>query len=267
MSGIGSFVRIVGAFARKDFRVLRSYRVGFITGILATVYGLVSFRFVSHLVGDTKYFGSSSEYFRFVVIGVIVSGVMRASMVSTAVSARRDQVEGTLEILATQPISLMALGVGWAIVPIIEELLAGLITIAIAVPLGFNHITPNWPATVLVLILTAIMFIAIGFAAAALVLAIQQGTAAAGAVMSLISGALFPISVLPGWLRIVADASPLTYALRAARTAIEHGGDTSRLIGQMLTLVAISAVLLPVGLLTMRLAFDYARTRGTLARF
>lgn len=264
------FLRIVWEFAKKDFRVLTSYRVSFAVGIVGTVYGIVSFRFVSHLIGGTKYFHTASEYFRFVVVGVVVAGVMRASMITTAQNARRDQVEGTLEILATQPMSLMTLGFGWAILPVLEELIAGLITIAVAIPLGFTNISPNWPVTVLILVISAVMFVSVGFIAAATVLAIQQGAAfagIAGAGMTLLSGTLFPVNVLPSWLRPLSDVSPLTYALRATRTAIDNSGDTARLFGQTGILLAITVVLLPAGLLVLRMAFNYARARGSLARF
>ncbi len=264
------FASIVWELARKDFRILRSYRFSFISGIFAAVYGIVSFRFVSHLVGTNHYIGNSTQYFQFVVVGVVVAGVLRASTITTATNARRDQIEGTLEIMATQPVPLMALGLGWAILPVVEELVAGLLTIAIAVPLGFSGVSPNWPATVIVLILSAAVFISIGFIGAAAVLAIQQGAQVAGvtaALMTLISGALFPVSVLPVWLQKVADLSPLTYALRATRTAILDGTNTSALATQTLTLIAIAVVLLPASVLVLRAALNYARYRGSLARF
>jgi ABC-2 type transport system permease protein len=267
---VTSFTRVVWEFAKKDFRVLRSYRFSFVTGILATVYGIVSFKYVSHLVGGNRYIANSSDYFRFIVVGFVVAGILRASTITTATNARRDQVEGTLEILATQPISLLALALGWGILPVIEEVVAGMITFAIAVPLGFQGISPNWPATFVCLVISSILFIAIGFMAAAAVLAIQQGTSIAAvitAVMTLISGAAFPIAVLPEWLQVLARISPLYYALQATRTAMLNGGDTGRLLVQMGILAAIAAVLVPIGLLILRTALNYARRRGSLARF
>ena len=267
---MSAFARVVWEFAKKDFRVLRSYRFSFVTGILATVYGIVSFRYVSHLIGGNKYIANSTDYFRFVVVGFVVAGVLRASTVTTATNARRDQVEGTLEILATQPISLLALALGWGILPVLEEISAGMITFAIAVPLGFQGVSPNWPALFVCLVVSAILFVAVGFIAAAAVLAIQQGVAIAAvvtAVMTLVSGTAFPIAVMPGWLQFFAKLSPLYYALTATRTAILHGSDTSQVVLHILVLVGIAAVLLPVGLFVLRMALDYARSRGSLARF
>jgi ABC-2 type transport system permease protein len=263
-------LRIVWEFAKKDWRILRSYRLSFVLGIFATVYGIISFKYVSHLVGGTRYIGNSSEYFRFVVIGFVVAGVLRASAVTTATNARRDQVEGTLEILATQPIPLLALGLGWGILPVLEEIAAGIITVVIAVPLGFHGISPDWPATIVCLIVSALVFVAIGFMGAAAVLAVQQGVAAAAtvtAVMTLVSGTAFPIAVMPGWLQALAKISPLYYALRATRKAVVGGSTGPPLTSQILILVGIACVLLPIGLVALRLSLDYARSRGSLARF
>jgi ABC-2 type transport system permease protein len=265
-----AFFRVVWEFARKDFRVLKSYRLSFLTGILATVYGIVSFRYVSRLIGGNKYIADSTEYFRFVVVGFVVAGVLRASTITTATNARRDQVEGTLEILATQPISLLALALGWGILPVLEEIVAAMITLGIAVPLGFQGVSPNWPATFVCLVVSAILFTAIGFIAAAAVLAIQQGVALAAvvtAIMTLVSGAAFPIAVMPMWLQFFAKLSPLYYALTATRTAILNGGDESQVALHILVLVGITVVLLPVGLVILRMALNYARSRGSLARF
>jgi ABC-type multidrug transport system permease subunit len=73
--------------------------------------------------------------------------------------------------------------------------------------------------------------------------------------------------VLPGWLRVIADASPLTYVLKAMRTAISDGSNTGKVFEQTLLLVGIASVMLPLSLLALNWAFSYARSRGSLARF
>ncbi len=269
MSG---FARVVWEFARKDFRVLKSYRLSFLTGILATVYGIVSFRYVSHLIGGNKYISNSTEYFRFVVVGFVVAGVLRASTITTATGARRDQVEGTLEILATQPIPLLALALGWGILPVIEEIVAAMVTLGIAVPLGFHGVSPNWPATFVCLIVSSSPCSHRDW-----LLSLQLPcwrssrawhlAAVVTAVMTLVSGAAFPIEVMPAWLQFFAKLSPLYYALQATRTAILNGGDEAQVAVHILVLVGITVILLPVGLLILRAALNYARSRGSLARF
>lgn len=263
-------LEIARIFALKDLRVAMTYRLSFAMGIFATLYGLLSFFFISRVVGHSAKVGTPEQYFRFIVIGVVLSNILRASVTTAASNARRDQIEGTLEILATQPVPLFALALGWSALPVIEALLDGLITVIIAIPLGFTGLSPDWISVALVLVVSLTVFLAIGFCGAALVLAIQQGTGIMGlatAGMALASGALFPISVLPKSLQTLSEISPLTYALRAMRGAFLHGQPPEKLAGSLGVLALFGLVLLPLSMLFLAWCFRLARSRGTLARF
>jgi ABC-2 type transport system permease protein len=262
---------IARVFALKDFRVAQTYRLSFVLGIFAAFYGLLSFYFVSRVVGHSASVGTPDEYFRFIVVGVATSNILRASVVTAAANARRDQLEGTLEILAAQPVSPLALGLGWSALPIAEAVLDGIVTALVAIPLGFTSFSPDWLSVAVVLAVSILTFTAIGFLGAALVLAIQQGTGVMAfltAGLALTSGAVFPISVLPGALRLISDVSPLTYALRAMRGALLEGRSLPDLIDGSLGVLALEcAVLLPLSVLVLAGCLRYARARGTLARF
>jgi ABC-2 type transport system permease protein len=264
-------LEIVRIFALKDFRVARTYRLSFVLGIFAAFYALLSFFFVSRVVGHSATVGSPDDYFRFIVVGVAMSNVLRASVTAAASNVRRDQLEGTLEILATQPVSPIALALGWSALPVLEASLEGLVTTVVAIPLGFSGFSPNWLSVGVVLVVSIAVFLAIGFLGAALVLAIQQGTGVMGFViagLSLISGAVFPVSVLPAPLRLISDVSPLTHALRAMRGALFDGRGLGALLdGSLGILLLDCAVLLPLSMVVLVGCFRFARARGTLARF
>lgn len=264
-------LEIARIFALKDLRVALTYRLSFVLGIAAAFYGLVSFYFVTRVVGDSPTVGTPDEYFRFIVVGVVVSSILRASVSTAAANARRDQIEGTLEILAAQPVSPLALALGWSALPVTQALLDGLLTALVAIPLGFSGFSPDLLSTVVVLVVSLVAFLAIGFLGAALVLAIQQGIGVMGFVvagLALTSGAVFPVSVLPEPLQLISDLSPLTYALDAMRGALLDGDGLGTLMGDGLGILLIMcAVLLPLSLLVLTGALRYARARGTLARF
>ena len=262
---------IVRIFARKDLRVALTYRLSFVLGIAATFYGLLSFYFVTRVIGDSATVGTPEDYFRFIVVGVVLSNVLRASVSTAAANARRDQLEGTLEVLATQPVSPLALALGWSALPVTQAVLDGILTAVVAIPLGFSGFSPDWISTLVVLLTSVVAFLAIGFLGAALVLAIQQGVGVMGfatAGMALVSGAVFPVEVLPGSLQLLSDLSPLTYALRAMRGAMLEGQGLGALLDDGLGILLIQcAVLLPLSALVLAGAMRYARARGTLARF
>jgi hypothetical protein len=114
------YLEVVRTFARKDFRIAWSYRGTFVVGAFGIFYQLVIFRFVSKLVGGGRVIGTPDDYFRYVVVGIILTGVLRAATTSAAANARRDQVEGTLEALAAQPMPVAMLGLGWSVWPVCE---------------------------------------------------------------------------------------------------------------------------------------------------
>ncbi len=261
---------IARAMAVKDLRVALTYRISFVTSIVTSLYGLILFHFISRVVGAGAVVGTPDEYFRFIVVGYAVTNVLRASTASAAVNARRDQVEGTLEILATQPVPLLSLGLGWSAWPVVESLAEAVVMLALAIPLGFGAADPEWISVIVALCLSALCFVGIGFIGAASVVAFQQGggiTGFAAAGMTLLSGAFFPLSVLPGWLHALAYASPLTYSLRALRGAIIDGRSVPQLWDALLPLAAFAVVLLPLGVLALSAGLRHARAGGLLSRF
>jgi ABC-2 type transport system permease protein len=262
---------IVRIFALKDLRVALTYRLSFVLSIAAAFYGLLSFYFVTRVIGDSPTVGTPEEYFRFIVVGVVLSNILRASVSTAAANARRDQIEGTLEILAAQPVSPLALALGWSALPVTQAVLDGILTAVVAIPLGFTGFSPDWISTLVVLVVSVVAFLGIGFLGAALVLAIQQGVGVMGFVtagLALTSGAVFPVSVLPGSLQWISDVSPLTYSLEAMRGALLDGDGLGTLLGDGLgVLLIMCAVLLPLSTLVLAGALRFARARGTLARF
>lgn len=262
---------IVRIFALKDFRIALTYRLSFVLGLFTALYGMLTFFFVTRVVGDSATVGTPEEYFQFIVIGVTMSNVLRAAVVTAASNARKDQLEGTLEILATQPVSPVSLALGWSALPVLESIVEGLIMLAIAVPLGFWGFSPDWISVFLVLGASIVVFLAIGFIGAAFVLAIQQGVGVMGlvvAAMSLAGGAIFPVSVLPGGAHILTVLSPLTYTLRAMREAVLEGRSPIDLLGGSLGIVLIyAAVTVPLAVFLLNSSFGYARSQGSLSRF
>jgi ABC-2 type transport system permease protein len=262
---------IVRIFALKDLRIALTYRLSFVMGILSTFFTMITFFFVTRVVGHSASVGTPADYFRFLVIGVTTSNILRAAVVAASTKARGDQVQGTLEILATQPISPLALALGWSALPVMEAIVEWAILLALAVPLGFTGFSPDWISVLFVLLISTTAFLAIGFIGAAVVLAIQQGTgmiAITVGLMGLVGGAVFPTSVLPNSMHILTLLSPLTYTLRSMRGAMLHGEGLTELLGGDLGIVLIyAAISMAIALVALHGSFRFARSRAALSRF
>lgn len=262
---------IVRIFALKDLRVALTYRLSFALGLVSAFFSMLTFFFITRVVGHSASVGNPSHYFRFVVVGVVIANILRAAVAAAAGNARSDQVAGTLEILGTQPISPIALALGWSALPVIEAVVEGLLMLALAVPLGFTGFTPDWFSVLLVLTISTAVFLSIGFVGAAFVLAIQQGaglTNLALTAMALAGGTLFPTSVLPASAHVLTVISPLTYTLRAMRGAMLGGQSPAHLLSGDLGVVLIyAAVSVGLGSAALSASFRYARAKGNLSRF
>ena len=112
-------------------------------------------------------------------------------------------------------------------------------------------------AVVLLCVALTLCLVAIGVLMAALLRTQQQLNAISnlGAmVLAGISGALVPLTVLPGWARAVAPIAPQYWAMRGFRSAILDGGGVSAVALPVGVLLAIGA--LAGGLALLRFRFD-----------
>jgi ABC-2 type transport system permease protein len=110
-------------------------------------------------------------------------------------------------------------------------------------------------------------FAAVGVLVAAFAAVFKQVTALLGLVsasLALLAGVYFPVSILPGPLRVVAEILPFTWGVDVMRAALLRGELAS---GRLGLLVVFGVIALPLALWLFRLAIDHARRRGTLAQF
>ena len=262
--------RIVAATFQKDFRTAVSYRVGFVTSIIAAFWGLFAFRFVSKLVNTGQFSNSTTSYFKFTVVGLLFASILEPTAVGTSVSARADQVQGTLEYLATQPVRRIYLGLSWSAYGLLQSIVVASVIVLLTIPLGFSVSDVNAPVVFAVILLTIVIFAAVGNLGASLVIILQQGVPLVAGILSIIgviSGTLFPITEFPPWLQVVAHLSPLTYALDALRSALLSDQPSTSYAVDLAVLVGFAVVLVPLSAWVLERSFRVAQRRGTLATF
>lgn len=263
-------LRAVMAFTNKDFKVARSYRLGFATGIFGAFWGLVGLRVVSKLVNGGIFSGESTAYFNFVVIGVLLVFILEPTATAGATAVRQDQVQGTLEYLASLPVPRVLLGLCWCSYACLQAFLFACLICGLTFILGFRVSHVDIPVIFATLVLTIIVFLAIGIMGTALVLALQQGgsvVVAFTALLTLLSGTLYPISELPQWVQPLVHLSPLTYSLEALRSALLSNQAPTSYTRDLLALVAFAVILLPLSGSLLEMAFRFAQRRGSLSTF
>jgi ABC-2 type transport system permease protein len=86
------------------------------------------------------------------------------------------------------------------------------------------------------------------------------------ALILLVSGVYYPITVLPDVLQRIAVISPATYVLTGVRKALLEGTSTWDLWGYIWPVLIMGACLIPLGLWVFHQAEIYAKRTGKLHR-
>ncbi|HTW93260.1 MAG TPA: ABC transporter permease [Tepidisphaeraceae bacterium] len=160
------------------------------------------------------------SYIQFLAPGVIAMTVLFTAVFS-GIELIWDRQFGFLKetLVAPVPRTLIMLGrtLGGATV----ALLQGLIVVAVCLIAGFRpHMTALLPLALLFLALIAILFTAVGTAIASLLSDFQGFQLIMNFLvmpMFFLSGALFPLDMVPAAMKIVASIDPLTYGVDGLR--------------------------------------------------
>jgi ABC-2 type transport system permease protein len=260
----------IAAIARRDYRITRSYRLAFGLDILYGGLELATYYFVSKVVGDVDpaSLAGAPTYFAFAAVGLVIAAVLTAATYSVATAARQEQLVGTLEVIAAQPVTPLELSSGMVCFPLAFASARAAVYLAIAAL--FMHLdvsNANWFGVVMTLAATAAAMVPIGIVAAASVLVLKRAPIVVGAavsLMTLVSGALFPIALLPHGLQWLARLLPIRFSYDGVRAAMFVG---SGWYTDVLALLAFAVVAAPISVLAFSRAFAHARRSGTIAEY
>jgi ABC-2 type transport system permease protein len=204
-------------------------------------------------------------------VGAIMAGI------SWAVIEDREHYR-TLKYIYVAPLNVPMYLLGRGVARFLTGSASVFITVTfgvlfLRVPLDLGQV--NWSLFLVSLFLGVIMLAMMGLLLAGVTLLIVNhiwflGEAVAGA-LYLFSGAIFPLDVLPAWLRPVGFAMPLTYWLELVRRALIGeaaaafptlaGLGNAQLMGILLALTVVFAIL---GVYVFRKCDHLARERGLI---
>jgi ABC-2 type transport system permease protein len=202
--------------------------------LLALGYGL----------GSVYSKAGQGDYLQFLVPGIIVQTLL-FSGVFWGIQILFDKRFGFLKEMLVAPVSrlriLLGNAGGGATISIIQALLVLVISFA----LGFRPADWAWmPLAFVVMILLSLIMTSFGAGIASMVEDFQGFQAINNFLifpLFFLSSALYPLTSVPDWLRILASLNPVSYAVDALRytlTLETHFGITKDLIVLGITLVA-----------------------------
>jgi ABC-2 type transport system permease protein len=274
MSVLVAEIGKVPAFLRRDFLVMLSYRVAFVSDILAIAVQAAMFGFLAQLVDPSvlpSYNGVETGYFEFVIVGVVIATVSGLLLQKVSTAIRQEQMIGTLEALLvtpTSPTTVQSGSVAFDVlyIPFRMAALMGVIAVTLGLAFHASGIMPSF-----VLLAGFVPFVwGLGLMAAAAIVTFRRGGGIVGFAMSvlgLVSGAFFPLSLLPAWLQSLAEANPVAIAMEGTRNALIGGAGWEGIGQDLLVLVPLSLAALFAGVAAFRAALAREHRRGTLGLY
>ncbi|MGH9594931.1 MAG: ABC transporter permease, partial [Bryobacteraceae bacterium] len=220
MSAVAKFIRLLRklfAFCMRDFRIESSYSSAFVLQIAEALFGVTSFYFLSHFIdspGLTRSIPGGQGYFAFVLVGIAFFDYMGVALNAFDLSLEQARQNGTLEALLITDTSLPMILAGSVIYPFALMSLRTAVYLGWGVALfGFPARGANWVGAAVVLIVSVISFTGMGILSASYLLLFKRGNPAKWLLLGasgLLSGMMYPVSILPPWLQNLARLIPVT---------------------------------------------------------
>jgi ABC-2 type transport system permease protein len=262
------------AFLRRDLLTALSYRFGFVTGWIALGLQAVLFYFVGELVDPgalPSYGGHDVTYLEFAIIGIALGGFTALALGRISAGIRNEQLMGTLESLLVTPTSPNTIQIGTVLYDLVYvPVRTALFLVFATLVFGLDLRAAGLPAALLVLLVFIPFVWGLGVANAGLVLTFRRGSGvvAFGAmVLTLLSGAYFPLDLLPGWLAAVAEYNPLALTIDSMRESLLGNAGTTDALVAAAEILPFSLVSLLGGLWIFRLALRRERRLGTIGLY
>ena len=174
------------AIVRRDWTLFKSYRMRLITTLLATLFSLSLFYFVSRLVNVSE-FQDPDDYYAYVVVGLAIVAILTSTMSTPPSAIRQELVAGTFERLLLTPLGAVLGVVSMLVFPLLFAL--GQAAVILAVAAAVFDMSLRWSTIALavpVALLGALAFMPFGILMAAMTIAFKQAIAGTGLVIGII---------------------------------------------------------------------------------
>lgn len=263
------------AIARKDWLAYWRYPLNALSNIfqpliwLTPVYFMgLAFSVNGQARGFAVYSGTA-DYMSFILLGAALNNFINAVFWGMGYSLKNDMDIGVLESNWMAPVPRPLLLIGRTLTNLLINTILSILMLAMAAALFGFRPTGNALAALGTALPMLVGLYGFGFAFAALVLVMRDANMlvdVSSFLVQLLSGANFPVNVLPRWLLPVSLALPLTYGLDAVRGWLLHTPTLLPLSGEIALLLVFMFVMIAFGLWVFRRLERHVRVLGTLGQ-
>jgi ABC-2 type transport system permease protein len=197
----------------------------------------------------------TTSYFSFMSVGMVSFIVLFTCMFS-GMSIVWDRRLGILNKLLSTPVARGSILMSKVLNSVIRSLLQAAIVLGVAFALGLTP-GPDFTPVYLLGVFASVFLLCMGLSSIFILIAIRSTNwQTQMAVMNLLnlpllfaSNALFPTSIMPSWLKDVANVNPVSYATDASRTFILGPLSMSKLATDFGVLGLFAAIFSTIGIM------------------
>jgi len=260
------------AFIERNFNIVKRY---WAWGAVWLVYSIANSLEISYIGLGVQQIAGAAVNGKYLVIyltvGTIVWRYLATIFYWVTDLVGMERWEGTIEYTLMAPITRLMHMLGQTAFAIIYSLFhTSVVLLVVVLFFDVTLVHSNLFGFLLLLIAGSLSFIGISIVGSILPLLFPergaQMTHIIIAILLLVSGVYYPVSVLPTWLQVLARFSPATYIISGAREALLNNAPTLSLWPYIWPLLVMGVIAIPLGLRIFRWAEDYAKRTGKLHR-
>ena len=261
------------AFVARNFNLVKRYWGWELVWLAYSIANSLSVTFIGAGAGEiTGNADINTTYLiTYLMIGTLVWRFLAGIFNDISEMIAWERWEGTIEYTFMAPVHRFNQMTGQTLFAILHSFLfTGVIGLVVTAFFGLSFADADFLSATVILLVGSLSFVGIGMMASVLPLLYPergaQMTNIVQAVFLLVSGVYYPISVLPGWLQVVARFSPMTYVLEGMRAALLPKPAQVSPWMYVWPLLGMGVVMLPLGIYLFQKAERYAKRTGKLKR-
>nr|MBN1228672.1 ABC transporter permease [Anaerolineae bacterium] len=273
MSVVVHQLRATYAFVERNANLVKRY---WGWELVWMVYSIANSLSVSYIGLGMEQIGGSenvdSKYLvLYLVIGTLVWRYLTIIFYWITEIISIERWEGTIEYTLMAPVRRLVHMAGQTTFAVVYSFLfTGVILVVNALIFDISLRDANLFGATIMLLAGSFSFIGVGIMSSIMPLLFpergQQMTHVVIALLLLVSGVYYPISVLPGFLQVLGRLSPAMYVLDGVRMTVLEGQPTNMLWPYIWPVLIMGAMLIPLGLWIFKRAEVYAKRKGRLHR-
>ena len=277
-SNVFSAWRALAAVMKREWVIFLRYPSWIISLFIWPVIFPLSYVFTAHALSGKDGIGMAQfqattgvqDYTGYIAIGTIIWMWQNVVLWNIGFSLRNEQLRGTLESNWLSPTWRFAYLLGGSVPQLIAMFMFLTVSaIEFVLFFGVRFQGSVW-LTLLAFFAAVPSVYGLGFAFASLVINVKEANAFVFLVRGIVMvfcGITFPISILPDWMRPIADWLPQTYIIHAIRTAALSTQGFSGIASDLKMLALFGTFWLAFGYLIFNWMEGRARRTGAIGQY